>query len=132
MDHPDSGCGIHIEGSAASKSSASPQLRTSGGAEGAAASRSLNCACCWSMKKLCAARSCTVGSIPYPNREQTLVKWDSRNGEEASRGPGSVPCASPQSKTHQEQCILKSSLTSGPNLSVVFEWPDARDFFVTG
>jgi hypothetical protein len=41
-------------------------------------------------------------------------------------------CASPQSKTHQEQCILKSSLTSGPNLSVVFEWPDAQDFFVTG
>ncbi len=41
-------------------------------------------------------------------------------------------CASPQSKTHQEQCILKSSLASGPNLSVAFEWPDARDFFVTG
>ena len=40
--------------------------------------------------------------------------------------------ASSQSKTHQEQCILKSSLTSGPNLSVVFEWPDAQDFFVTG
>src|SRR5664279_3735018 len=40
-------------------------------------------------------------------------------------------CASPQSKTHQEQCILKSSLISEPNLSVVFEWPDARDFFVT-
>src|ERR1035437_2583845 len=35
-------------------------------------------------------------------------------------------------QTHQEQCILKSSLTSGPNLSVVFEWPDAQDFFVTG
>src|ERR1039457_4147192 len=27
-------------------------------------------------------------------------------------------CASPQSKTHQEQCILKSSLTSGSNFSV--------------
>ena len=27
-------------------------------------------------------------------------------------------CASPQSKTHQEQCILKSSLISGPNFSV--------------
>jgi hypothetical protein len=27
-------------------------------------------------------------------------------------------CASPQPKTHQEQCILKSSLTSGSNLSV--------------
>ena len=27
-------------------------------------------------------------------------------------------CASSQSKTHQEQCILKSSLTSGSNLSV--------------
>jgi hypothetical protein len=26
--------------------------------------------------------------------------------------------ASPQSKTHQEQCILKSSLTSGSNFSV--------------
>ena len=27
-------------------------------------------------------------------------------------------CASPQSKTHQEQCVLKSSLTSGSNFSV--------------
>jgi hypothetical protein len=27
-------------------------------------------------------------------------------------------CASPQYKTHQEQCILKSSLISGPNFSV--------------
>jgi tetratricopeptide (TPR) repeat protein len=27
-------------------------------------------------------------------------------------------CGSPQSKTHQEQCILKSSLISGPNFSV--------------
>jgi hypothetical protein len=27
-------------------------------------------------------------------------------------------CASPHSKTHQEQCILKSSLTSGSNFSV--------------
>jgi hypothetical protein len=27
-------------------------------------------------------------------------------------------CASPQYKTHQEQCILRSSLTSGPNFSV--------------
>jgi uncharacterized repeat protein (TIGR03803 family) len=27
-------------------------------------------------------------------------------------------CASPQSKTHQEQCILESSLTSGSNFSV--------------
>ena len=27
-------------------------------------------------------------------------------------------CASPQSKTHQEQCILRSSLTSGSNFSV--------------
>jgi hypothetical protein len=27
-------------------------------------------------------------------------------------------CASPQSETHQEQCILKSSLTSGSNFSV--------------
>src|ERR1019366_6314411 len=48
MDHPGAGCSIHIEGSAASKSSAAPQLRTSGGAEGAAQAESLNCACCWS------------------------------------------------------------------------------------
>ena len=32
-------------------------------------------------------------------------------------------CASPQSKTHQEQCILKSSLTSGPNFSVALNGP---------
>ena len=29
-----------------------------------------------------------------------------------------MACGSPQSKTHQEQCILKSSLISGPNFSV--------------
>jgi len=33
-------------------------------------------------------------------------------------GDGARICASSQSKTHQEQCILKSSLISGPNLSV--------------
>jgi hypothetical protein len=31
MDHPDSGCSIHIEGFASSKSSAVPHLRISGG-----------------------------------------------------------------------------------------------------
>ena len=35
-------------------------------------------------------------------------------------------CASPQSKTHQEQCILKSSLTSGPNLCVALSGQTRR------
>jgi hypothetical protein len=32
-------------------------------------------------------------------------------------------CASPQSKTDQEQCILKSSLTAGSNFSVALNGP---------
>src|SRR5450631_2742991 len=37
---------------------------------------------------------------------------------DALHGEADDLCGSPQSKTHQEQCILKSSLTSGSNLSV--------------
>jgi hypothetical protein len=37
---------------------------------------------------------------------------------EADKATLAEICASSQSKTHQEQCILKSSLISGPNFSV--------------
>jgi hypothetical protein len=57
----------------------------------------------------------------------TIARWPNERPHpgkaRGSRGWGTVAdlfrsCASPQSKTHQEQCILKSSLTSGPNFSV--------------
>src|SRR5664280_2476863 len=42
-----------------------------------------------------------------------------RSAVEPFRGnPAYEICASSQSKTHQEQCILKSSLASGPDFSV--------------
>jgi hypothetical protein len=62
-------------------------------------------------------------------------EWDGQYWTQLSEtGPQAriLHCASPQSKTHQEQCILKSSLISGPNFSVALNGPDGRDFFVTG
>src|ERR1035441_8395625 len=47
-------------------------------------------------------------------RNSRLAASASRNADSRK----SMVCASPQSKTHQEQCILKSSLISGPNFSV--------------
>src|SRR5664279_6168084 len=46
--------------------------------------------------------------------------------------PDFMLCASPQSKTHQEQCILRSSLTSGSNFSVALNGQNARDVFGAG
>jgi|SRR5664280_1704026 len=49
---------------------------------------------------------------------ETRPPSDEEVRQERKRRKEDEYCASPQSKTHQEQCILKSFLTSGPNFSV--------------
>jgi hypothetical protein len=61
----------------------------------------------------------TNGSLPI---ESTILAYKVLVADAAKIDQ----CASSQSKTHQEQCILKSSLTSGSNFSVALNGQTRR------
>jgi hypothetical protein len=58
----------------------------------------------------------SMTATPTGRRIRFITNRPIRFGEAFTDSP--TQCASPQSKTHQEQCILKRSLTSGSNFSV--------------
>src|ERR1035437_3366446 len=69
-------------------------------------------------------RVCSVaGRNRQSSRVPPILAQSGYRVNRATRKIGSLynkhgDCASSQSKTHQEQCILKSSLAAGPNLCV--------------
>src|ERR1017187_524580 len=64
-------------------------------------------------------RAC-LGAVDYHNQKKRPlnVLLIHGSGRSSFSSAAQELCGSPQSKTHQEQCILKSSLTSGSNFSV--------------